>query len=73
MKAFVLERTGDPNDVLAVRELPKPKGSCCDRFDGSTLECNSAVEQALSKTSLVELVRLGRALQVPHLARASFF
>ncbi len=25
MKAFVLERTGDPNDVLAVRELPKPK------------------------------------------------
>ena len=25
MKAFVFERTGDPNDVLAVRELPKPK------------------------------------------------
>jgi hypothetical protein len=23
MKAFVFERTGDPNDVLAVRELPK--------------------------------------------------
>jgi len=22
MKAFVFERTGDPNDVLAVRELP---------------------------------------------------
>ena len=25
MKAFVFERTGDPNDVLAVRELPQPK------------------------------------------------
>ena len=25
MKAFVFERTGDPNDVLAVRELPEPK------------------------------------------------
>jgi len=25
MKAFVFERTGDPHDVLAVRELPKPK------------------------------------------------
>src|SRR5215831_13677989 len=25
MKAFVFERTGDPDDVLAVRELPKPK------------------------------------------------
>ena len=25
MKAFVFERTGDPSDVLAVRELPKPK------------------------------------------------
>jgi NADPH2:quinone reductase len=25
MKAFVFERTGDPNDILAVRELPKPK------------------------------------------------
>jgi NADPH:quinone reductase-like Zn-dependent oxidoreductase len=25
VKAFVFERTGDPNDVLAVRELPKPK------------------------------------------------
>src|SRR5204863_6732949 len=25
MKAFVFDRTGDPNDVLAVRELPKPK------------------------------------------------
>src|SRR5262249_25355552 len=25
MKAFVFERTGDPNDVLAVRELSKPK------------------------------------------------
>src|SRR5262249_42093352 len=25
MKAFVFERTGEPNDVLAVRELPKPK------------------------------------------------
>jgi len=25
MKAFVFERIGDPNDVLAVRELPKPK------------------------------------------------
>jgi hypothetical protein len=24
-KAFVFERTGDPNDVLAVRELLKPK------------------------------------------------
>src|SRR5258707_14639890 len=25
MKAFVFERTGNPNDVLAVRELPEPK------------------------------------------------
>src|SRR5437870_5241244 len=25
MKAFVFDRTGDPNDVLAVRELPEPK------------------------------------------------
>jgi len=25
MKAFVFEQTGDPNDVLAVRELPEPK------------------------------------------------
>jgi NADPH:quinone reductase-like Zn-dependent oxidoreductase len=25
VKAFVFERTGDPNDVLAVRELPEPK------------------------------------------------
>src|SRR5258706_8597615 len=25
MKAFVFERTGNPDDVLAVRELPKPK------------------------------------------------
>src|SRR5262249_56876736 len=25
MKAFVFERPGDPNDVLPVRELPKPK------------------------------------------------
>ena len=25
MKAFVFEHTGDPNDVLAVRELPEPK------------------------------------------------
>ena len=25
MKAFVFERTGDPNDVLAVRELPQPE------------------------------------------------
>src|SRR5260370_39090869 len=25
IKAFVFDRTGDPNDVLAVRELPKPK------------------------------------------------
>src|SRR5258708_10100364 len=25
MKAFVFERTGTPNDVLAVRELPEPK------------------------------------------------
>src|SRR5262249_42191208 len=35
----------------------RTKGSCCDRFDGSTLECNSVVEQALSKTSLAEVVR----------------
>ena len=25
MKAFVFERTGDPNEVLALRELPEPK------------------------------------------------
>ena len=25
MKAFVFERTGDPNDLLALRELPEPK------------------------------------------------
>jgi NADPH2:quinone reductase len=25
VKAFVFERTGDPNDVLATRELPIPK------------------------------------------------
>ena len=37
----------------------RTKGSCCDRFDGSTLECNSAVAQALSTTSLAELVRGG--------------
>src|SRR5260370_41290862 len=37
----------------------RTEGSCCDRFDGSTLECNSAVEQALSKPSLAELVRGG--------------
>src|SRR5215831_11248213 len=30
----------------------RTKGSCCDRFDGSTLECNSVVQQAPSKTSL---------------------
>ena len=35
----------------------RTKGSCCERFDGSTLACNSAVEQALSTTSLAELVR----------------
>jgi len=37
----------------------RTKGSCCDQFDGSTLECNSAVAQALSTTSLAELVRGG--------------
>jgi NADPH:quinone reductase-like Zn-dependent oxidoreductase len=86
VKAFVFERTGDPNDVLAVRELPKPKpgpGEILVRAllspvrpsDMHIMRAASVVSRRYkpvpASSASVSSWRLGPALQVPHLARAS--
>jgi NADPH2:quinone reductase len=88
MKAFVFERTGDPNDVLAVQELPEPKpgpGEILVRVRLSPVHpsdmhimrgrfvVSRRYQPLPASNASVSLRRLGRALQVPHLALASFF
>jgi len=89
MKAFVFERTGDPNDVLAVRELPEPKPGPGEilvrvrlfrRFILATCTSCAAASvvsrrcQPVPASSVsVSSRRLDQALRVLHLARASFF
>ena len=87
MKAFVFERTGDPNDVLAVRELPKPKPrqdeilvrvrlSPVHPSDMHIMRGRFGHQPTLPASPGIECVGvvegLGRALPVPHLGRASF-
>ena len=89
MKAFVFERTGDPNDVLAARELPIPKpgpGEILVRVRLSPVHPSdmhiirgrfgrqpTRYQPVPASSASVSSRRLGPALQVPHLARASFF
>ncbi len=71
MKAFVFERTGDPNDVLALRELPEPKPGPGEILVRVRLSPVHPSDMHIMRGRLSR--RLGRALQVPPLARASFF
>ena len=88
MKAFVFERTGNPNDVLPYENCPNRNpaqvkfSSACDfrRFILATCTSCAAASvvsrrcQPVPASSVsVSSRRLGRALQVPHLAHASFF
>ena len=88
MKAFVFDRTGDPNDVLPYKNCRNRNpvqvkfSSACDfrRFILATCTSCAAVsvvsrryQPVPASSASVSSRRLGRALQVPHLARASFF